>query len=195
MFKKSIIALLVTAVVGFAGLIDFEDVVEGYYVGGLDLGDAVLTTVSGDFYITPVPQYFDPPWGGHAMVNNTHNLTTAVNILTFDAGLTVTDLTIMVGDHNADPDPVFLEAYDAFDNLVAFDTFDIPADSYDGHFLTVAATSIAYIKFYSGDPYPGSVYWDNIEYTTSSVPEPATLSLLSLGLLLMGGVKLRRRKK
>ena len=52
--------------------------------------------------------------------------------------------------------------------------------------------TIAYVKFWDAEPYPGAVYWDNASYTPV-VPEPETYALMGLGLAAVGLMARRRR--
>lgn len=189
--KKSVISILAIGMlvicltgISQAALIDFESIAPGAYTS-LDFGDAVLTSNSGQFDVTTAA-----PWGGMSIID----YDSFGSKLTFSSS--VFDVSIFVGDYNQDEDPVFLMAYDASNNLVASDSFTLPWSLTGGDTLSVSsASAIAYVIFYSGNPYPGSLYWDNIEYTSSqSVPEPATLLLIGLGLVGLAGAKRKFQK-
>ncbi|MBT8338882.1 MAG: hypothetical protein HKP58_14460, partial [Desulfatitalea sp.] len=174
--KKKMITVLSIGLllVCFTGLsqaasIDFEAVTTGNY-SSLNFGDAVLSSNSGGFEIVD-----RSPWGGNSLLD-TDMYGSTLTFLT-----NVTDVSIFVGDYGEDEDPVYLEAYDSVGNLLASDAFVVPDTMIGGETLSVASLSaISYVTFKSGNPYPGSVYWDDIEYTaaSASVPEPATLLLL-----------------
>ncbi|MCB2022945.1 MAG: PEP-CTERM sorting domain-containing protein [Burkholderiaceae bacterium] len=101
---------------------------------------------------------------------------------------------IGVGDYNADEDHTHLRAWSASDVLLASADYDNPASTYGGDYMMVSsATSIAYVTFWDGEPYPGAVYWDNMSYTPV-VPEPETYALMGLGLAALGLVARRRRQ-
>jgi len=116
--------------------------------------------------------------------------------LTFDSDVLVNTVSLTVGDYAQDSDPIFLTAYDINNVLVGSTTYTIPESLNGGVELSLSTVSeIAYFKFSSGNPYPGSVYWDNISFnsTSSSVPEPASLSFIGFGLLALA-LNFRRKK-
>ncbi|MBN1787997.1 MAG: PEP-CTERM sorting domain-containing protein [Sedimentisphaerales bacterium] len=96
-------------------------------------------------------------------------------------------VSVVMGDYDADDDPLYLEAYNATGQLIGSDYKLLAKDIFGGPKLSVSTLEdIAYVHFYSGRPYPGSVFFDNF----TAIPEPATIAMLSLGAL-----SLIRRKK
>ena len=164
-----------------AAVIDFESVAVGSY-SSLDFGDAILTSNSGNFTITS-----PTPTGSNALLDYDQYGST----LSFSSY--VTDVSIYVVDYvPSDEDPVSLMAYDSANNLLAMDSYLIPGDSAAGYTLSVLASSaISYVTFASGGVFPGSVYWDNIEYNASAVPEPATMLFIGIGLVGIGAIRKR----
>jgi hypothetical protein len=100
-------------------------------------------------------------------------------------------VSVVLGDFNEDEDLIFLNAYDSHEVLVASDQFLLPSSLFGGHVLSVSANHISRVEFGGqalDNDTNNSVYFDNFTYRTAPVngnviPEPATLSLFSLGLL------------
>ena len=189
LFAASALALVASA--AGAATIDFEATPTGTY-SSLAIGDVTFTFTggNGDF---DVVDSGDPgaPIAGHALISFFQNPGAEPFMATFANGASA--FTIGVGDFGADEDNDYLEAYDASGNLLDSDYYFNPAGNYGGGYLTVSSdVTIAYVKFWDAEPYPGAVYWDNASYTPV-VPEPETYALMGLGLAAVGFMARRRR--
>lgn len=104
----------------------------------------------------------------------------------------VSSVSIGMGDFNADEDEGHLRAYDAANNLLSSDFISIPGHVFGGATLTVSsATPIARVEWNETGSFAGAVYWDNLSYTASGVPDSLGMSGLGLSLSLLA---LLRRK-
>lgn len=126
---------------------------------------------------------------GNAVLNSPYNTTGNSTIATFD--YLVNSVSVTLGDYDQDADNLYLYAYDSSNNLIASDFFANPASSTSGHTLSVTGPNIAYVEYYGVGVNNNSVYWDNLSFN-ASVPEPAALGLLGIGLL---GLYFTQRKK
>ena len=202
MIKRSIstAALALLAVLGTAGsamatTIDFESVVSGYLLV------ADLRSRSGQFpgrqrqlrgaksNAGRAPQrahadrYFQNPGSGSFQA-------------TFAGG--VSSVSIDLGDYSpSDDDEGHLRAYDAANNLLASDFFLVPASGPGGTLTVSSITPIARVEWNETGSFAGAVSWDNLTYEAAAahVPEPASLTLLGLGLAGMAGRRWRQRKR
>lgn len=75
---------------------------------------------------------------------------------------TVSNVSITMGDYNADEDILTLEAYDSSDNLLGSDTQTIPSSLSGGVDLHVNASNIAYVEFWGRGVNENSVFFDNL---------------------------------
>jgi len=98
---------------------------------------------------------------------------------------TVNSFSLAVGDDCCDLDSALLSVFDSAMNLLGTASF---TDQASGQVLSVAANGI---KYFSVDQ-TSLVVFDNLTFDTQSVPEPASLALVGLGLAGLGA--LRRRK-
>ena len=109
-------------------------------------------------------------------------------------------VSVDLGDFNADPDGLLLRAYSPLNVLLMSATLATLAPDSDMHTLSVVAPNIAYVIFGSESPSVNgsSVYADNFAFQQdgplSTVPEPATMVLLGLGLVGIGTRRWRRRE-
>jgi hypothetical protein len=106
-----------------------------------------------------------------------------------DIAAGATFVSVDLGDFNQDADLLFLEVYDAADNLLASTSLLID-ESFEGmKTLSLSAANIAYAIMGAMSPALGgsSVYIDNFTFISRIVPEPSSLflalSALGAGLL------------
>jgi len=103
----------------------------------------------------------------------------------------VRNVSVTLGDYDADVDPIYLYAYNSGGGLLAIDTGVCPSSLYGGIDLSVGTTAdIGYVLFWGEGLYPNSVFFDNFTYTT--VPEPSISALAGLATAAL--LIFRRRK-
>jgi hypothetical protein len=107
-----------------------------------------------------------------------------------------TFVSVDLGDFDQDADLVFLQAFDAANNSLAFTSLLIPATFTGLETLSITAVGIDHVQFGARDPAGdgNSVYADNFTFTASSVPEPSSLlsGSFAVGLTVFG---FRRRSQ
>ena len=185
------IAGLVIAGPATATVIDFESTPTGYY-SSLTIGAVTFSYLGGGFDVTSACP--GSPICGNALLGNPYgsaafNATIAGGTSSFSIGF---------GDFNSDAETGYLEAFDSLGNSLDSDSAFIPGSLYGGATLAVSSGSpnIAYVRFWTGGDYPGSVYWDNAEYGgTAAVPEPETYAMMLAGLGMLGFIARRRKQQ
>jgi hypothetical protein len=100
----------------------------------------------------------------------------------------VSQVSVDLGDFDADPDLLVLRAFSAGNALLDFSSLLIP-DTFTGmDTLTVSGANIAYVTFGSETPSVNgsSVFADNFTFNASAVPEPATWAMMLFGFTGLG---------
>ncbi len=196
--KKCIVLLATLMIVAtpagmalaYTTTIDFEGLALGSY-SFIIYPEVIFTNTAGDLRVSDhVP--------GLALGGTRDVICTVAgvtwNVATFTNGLIVHSVSVAMGDDDFDPDPLFLNAYDKSNNLLAtFNTIN-PASVYGGPVLSVSsASNIAYVQFNETGTYWGSAYFDNFTYS-DAVTAPISSSLILFGSGLFALVGLRYRK-
>ena len=103
----------------------------------------------------------------------------------------VGSVTVDYGDNNGDNDgTIFFEAFNSSNVMVGSSSFLLGTDP-TPHSISVSGLNISYVVGRStGTQFPNSIVWDN--YSTTAVPEPATLLAMLVG---TGAMMLRRRSR
>jgi PEP-CTERM motif len=108
-------------------------------------------------------------------------------------------LSVDLGDFNADPDLLFIEAYNSSNAIIGFTSFNNPASATTMTTLSLSVANIKYALFGARAPAlsGNSVYADNVRFelgaTQGAVPEPSTWAFMLAGFGMIGGVLRRRR--
>lgn len=170
-------------------LIDFERTPNGAFPSYTESG-VTFRAVQGNLTST---LYGMTPNGTRGIIGELSN--PYQEILAFIAG-GASRVSIDLGDFNADPDLIFLEAFDARGNLLGSVTELLPPEFEGMRTLTFSHPDIASVRF--GGRLPSvngsSIYADNFGYEPA-VPEPATVTLLGVGALGLLAWRRRHRRR
>jgi hypothetical protein len=196
--KKLIAICFAVAILIVAGpvkaivTIDFEGRPDGELVGSNYLGtfvsfsqtDGRPIVVEGDYGVP------GPVFNGDRMAMSSPFY--GPGSFRADFGILANQVSVVLGDFDADEDFLFLRAYDSSNILIDSDTDYIGADVYGGPKLSVAGSNIAYVLFGSTGTYNNSVYFDVFEVSTSVIPAPGAILLGGIGVSIVGWLRRRR---
>ena len=153
-----------------------------------DMG-VTFTPIGGGTLTTN--NYGNSPNGTKALLATNGNVFPSINALI--AGGT-NFVSVDLGDFNADADAIFLRAYDAGNNLLGSDTFNIAAAFTGLVTLSVSVAGIDHVEFGGVGVAGSTVYADNFTYTSGGVPEPGAWALMLLGFGGLGAMLRSRRE-
>lgn len=177
------IAMCVVAVAGSLGAstIDFEGVSLGTK-SSLLFPDVTITYTGGNGNFDVVDASPGPPISGHSLLSFFDNPGPSPFRATFNI-LGVRMFQIGVGDFDADEDHTHLAVYSAGNVLLGSADYINPASTFGGDYLTVnTSADIAYALFWEDGTNSGAVYWDNLSYSGSAVPEPSSFVSFLIGI-------------
>ena len=103
-------------------------------------------------------------------------------------------ISVDIGDFDADADLISLTLFNAANTAIGTASLLLPASFTGLETLTVSASNVAYAIFGGVGLQGSSVYSDNFTFVAqaTTVPEPATLALLGLGLI---GLRISQRRR
>lgn len=187
-----LLALALSVSAAHAVTIDFEGFAPGTDIRGAGVVNTDVTFSSASILAVTSS---DPSGSS----SRTILASTPRDAIRADFNIAVGDVSVDLGDYNADSETIHLEAYDSSDALIAFDSKFIPAPFIGMEGLSVSAANIAYVIVHSTGIYPNSVFMDNFSYTAAPVAGPGVpdggTSLLLLSLSCAGLVAGRKLKK
>ena len=110
---------------------------------------------------------------GNALLNSPFSTPGNKVVATFDEPSTC-EVSVTMGDYNADPDDLYLIAYDEDDLVLDSEMFPNPSTSVEGTTLSVEdpGCRISYVEFYGVGGGQNSVYWDNFCFATNDNTPP-----------------------
>ncbi len=171
-----------------ANVIDFESTALGTYTS-ITVDDVTFTANDNHLRIDNTYQQYNQQ--GIYLDNGTYNNNGfGTMTMNFAGGTDAFGFTWGMAESFAQWD---LSAFDAANNLLESHILPSTGPSSAGEFFGIASAGIAYATL----SWTGSYDWiavDNFTYTTTSVPEPSALLLLSVGLLGLGATTLKRKK-
>jgi hypothetical protein len=204
MLKIAFVATLWFAVTGHsvrADLINFE---EGANLGGQSIATHYSgLTFSNAVWITPAftgfsnNEFWDGNAGLGAQTGVQNDYPWAYTGITNPIVITFStpQSSVSIGAFDVGTNGAGIQAFDALGNLIASDNVQgTDAGFFNNLTLSVTARGIRSIHldqpFYSG--FPDGIGFDNLQFTPSSVPEPGSITLLSLSLAGVLGVARRK---
>lgn len=110
-----------------------------------------------------------------------------------DFSSAATFVSVALGDWNQDADNIFLQIFDAADNLLAQTSLLRPDASYAMDILSLGGTGIAYAIFGTNGGDLGFIAADDFSFGLASVPVPAGGVLLATGLAAAAALRRKRR--
>lgn len=168
-------------------VIDFNSAPPGCYSAYTDQG--VTFTASDGLGLTSF-NFASSPNGTPGVIGCFVTGSFASTIATFASTYTGS-VSVDLGDFNEDAETVFLELYDAANNLLAQASQLLAADFIGMVTLAASAANVAYAVFGGSGELGSSVYGDNFTFAPQVIPEPAPLAMIALGLVLLAA---RRRR-
>lgn len=104
-------------------------------------------------------------------------------------------VAVDLGDFNADPDTIFLSAYDSANTLLGSVSLLLSPSDATMHTLAVSEAGISYVLFGATSPAlnGSSVLADNLTFTLgAAIPEPASWAMMIIGFGAAGAAARRR---
>lgn len=194
--SKLAIALLTTLGAtgsALASAVDFESTATGTY-SSLSYGPVDISFLAGTGTFDVQNQAPGSPLSGHMLISYFKNPGTGSFQATFAGG--ASSVSIDFGDYSpSDDDEGHLRAYDASNNLLDSDYVVVPGSGPNATLSVSSTTAIARVEWNETGSFAGAVYWDNLTYEATQVPEPVSLALVALGLGVAGAVSRRRKQK
>jgi hypothetical protein len=188
MTLATVAALLVGAQRARADVINFEGLASGTVVTNQYAAQGV--TFSGAQILTAgvsLNSSFPPQSGSNVVFDFSNGIITVTSANGWSSA----------GGYITGNTAITLDAFDSSNNLLG--SVSTPGANYIGNnnnlspniFLNLSFANIAYVEFHD---HGNSFTLDDFTFT-SATPEPASLTMLGIGLFGMGGYALRRRKQ
>ncbi len=156
--------------------VDFEACPTGFQPSYTEDGVLVTLPGGGDINCTPA-------FASQTVLGGPTNNVGPWDRIRSDLGCTTDAVSAGVGDLGADTETMFLEGFTSGDVLVDSDSITTGAAGLN--ILSISGPGIAYILTGSGDPFPNSVFTDNIRFTCPDavggefIPLDATMVLVA----------------